>query len=267
MLQKRICSGEKNLLMFKPQALANASAINFKGNVIDFPSGWMPFCTDPGSFPRREESGQVTVLTQTCSPQRRVKLRRESTGGRGSRAAATWPRRPRRSRSRDSPSHQLMAPAADWPAACTWAGRCWAGGVSHSPAPAPAGSVAAAYWAALARQVGSVCRQLDTHEWKDLRTIARDPQLPDAGTASSAQVWPSPLEAQVAWGGGRVDTLGRGACDVDGAIEGQGRTPTRESWVATRAGGCLLWIPHPGRGGKRWCVALRPASDLTVTAT
>lgn len=43
----------------------------------------MPFCTDPGSFPRREESGQVTVLTQTCGPERRVKLRRESAGGAG----------------------------------------------------------------------------------------------------------------------------------------------------------------------------------------
>lgn len=54
---------------------------------------------------------------------------------------------------------------------------------------------------------------------------------------------------------------------MDRAVEGQGRTPTRESWVTTGAGGCLLWIPHPGRDGKRWCVALRPASDLTVTAT
>lgn len=82
--------------MFKPQALANASAINFKGNIIDFPSGWMPFCTNSGSFARIPNSSTAGRKWAGDHAHADVRLsasgwfRRESTGVAGEAGLASY---------------------------------------------------------------------------------------------------------------------------------------------------------------------------------
>lgn len=83
-------------------------------------------------------------------------------------------------------------------------------------------------------------RQLDRREWEDLRTIARDHQVPGAGTTSSAPVWPPLLKGKWHWrgSGGAAwrDSLGPGACDGDKTIWGRGRALAGQSWVRVPAG-------------------------------
>lgn len=152
-----------------------------------------------------------------------------------------------------------MAPAADWRAACRWAGLCRAGGVWGSPAPAsrrrnsggePSSSGPAGRFRAPASGQPRVRGPASDREGSP--RCRASPRC----KASSAQVCPSPLKAQMTWGGGPWTLWAQGPAMKIGLWEDrEGRRPGRAGSPPVLGVTCC-GSHIQGGDGKRWCFAL-----------